>query len=303
MNGCHLTLSSIELDTSIQCRADIDISTVNEYAEAMQAGAEFPPVDVFGDEDRCWIGDGWHRVMAAKSAGLTEIAATVRPGGRIEALRFALSANATHGRPRTPSDRKSTIANALREWPDATDAEIADMCAVTHQYVNKLRPSLQPNYCNSCTSVRIRRDGQRVTVRHKKPPVPRSDKNGKTYLPAEQRAKQIETLAAEGYHPQQIGQEIGVSEEHVRNMAHVHNIALPAQAAVGKSPGLRIDPARVIRTTVEDVDALVCGLSVLTDEAISSIPTDQAHSWAESLRKNLTMLRRLVKQLEGSSGE
>ena len=34
-----ILLSAIELDASIQCRADIDIATVNEYAEAMQAGA------------------------------------------------------------------------------------------------------------------------------------------------------------------------------------------------------------------------------------------------------------------------
>jgi hypothetical protein len=64
----RLSLTSIELDTSIQCRAAIDTGVVNDYAEAMTSGDKFPPVVLFGTKEKCWIGDGWHRVMAARQA-------------------------------------------------------------------------------------------------------------------------------------------------------------------------------------------------------------------------------------------
>lgn len=165
-----LLLASIELDATIQCRADIDIATVNDYAEAMQAGDVFPPVDVFGTEKKCWIGDGWHRVMAARSAGLTEIAATLHGGGRIDALKHALAANAAHGRRRTNKDKEQAVAIALREWPKKTDSEIADLCAVSHPFVGAMRRRLNPSICNGYTSeTRTRRDGTDYTVRHEFP--------------------------------------------------------------------------------------------------------------------------------------
>ena len=80
----RLKLSCIEMDTSIQCRASIDTATVSEYAERMTEGDAFPPVVVYGTAQKCWIADGWHRIMAANQIGLLDIEATVTPGGRID---------------------------------------------------------------------------------------------------------------------------------------------------------------------------------------------------------------------------
>jgi len=83
LERCDTTLVDlkvIELDVSIQCRAALDGDVVAEYAEAMEAGAEFPPVQLFGTDARCWIGDGWHRVAAAKQIGALEIRRTCMPG-------------------------------------------------------------------------------------------------------------------------------------------------------------------------------------------------------------------------------
>src|SRR5665811_2302997 len=73
-------LSAIEMDASIQCRANIDTATVNEYAERMRENDQFPPIDVYGTEQKCWIGDGWHRVLASLQFGFTDIPLHRAPG-------------------------------------------------------------------------------------------------------------------------------------------------------------------------------------------------------------------------------
>ena len=165
----NLSVAAIELDTTIQCRADIDIATVNEYAEAMQAGDEFPPIDVFGTAEKCWIGDGWHRVMAARSAGLTEIAATLHTGGRIDALKHALSANALHGRRRDNKDKRRTVEIALREFGGFSNVVIAEMCGVSDEFVRSLRPPEPPTVGGS---TRTGADGKEHPARRQPHPDP-----------------------------------------------------------------------------------------------------------------------------------
>ena len=149
-------LANIQMDTTIQCRANIDLGTVNEYAERMEEGVEFPPVVLFGDETKCWIGDGWHRVMAAESVGYDEIPADLRPGNRAEALKHALGANAAHGRRRSNADKRRCVEIALGEWPDLSSRAIAEMCGVSHPTVEAVRPQVE----NFTTSERTGQDGK-----------------------------------------------------------------------------------------------------------------------------------------------
>lgn len=133
-------LSAIERDTGIQCRASIDMGVVNDYAQAMGEGTEFPPVVLYGKEDRCWIGDGWHRVMAAEQRGDETIRAELRSGGRTEALKHALGANAAHGHRRSNADKRRCVEIALREFAGMSSRAIAGMCGVTQPFVDKMRP-------------------------------------------------------------------------------------------------------------------------------------------------------------------
>jgi hypothetical protein len=135
-----LPLAAIELDTSIQCRADIDTATVNEYADSMKSGDEFPPIDVYGTVQKCWIGDGWHRALAAMQTGGTGIQTTLHTGGRVDALRHALRANAIHGRRRTNADKRRSVEIALKEFPDLSSRQIAEMCGVSNVFVTAMRP-------------------------------------------------------------------------------------------------------------------------------------------------------------------
>lgn len=136
MNIKLIKLITIERDTTIQCRASIDVATVNEYAERMTEGDEFPPVVLFATNGKHWVGDGWHRLLAAEHIGALTIPAEVRKGGRVEALKHALGANAAHGHRRTNADKRRCVDIALREFGGMSSRAIAEMCGVSHTFVD-----------------------------------------------------------------------------------------------------------------------------------------------------------------------
>jgi hypothetical protein len=123
----------------------------------MSAGAEFPPVVLYGTNGKWWIGDGWHRVLAAKEIGAEMTAADIRPGGRADAIKYALGANQTHGARRTNEDKRRCVEVALREFPDLSSRAIAELCGVSDHIVNNARDQLQP----SSSSPRTGRDGKK----------------------------------------------------------------------------------------------------------------------------------------------
>jgi ParB-like chromosome segregation protein Spo0J len=44
------------------------------------SGRELAPIEVYSDGFTHWLFDGFHRVAAAKTVGITEIEATITPG-------------------------------------------------------------------------------------------------------------------------------------------------------------------------------------------------------------------------------
>lgn len=180
----NVALSSIELDTSIQCRAVIDTGVINDYAERMTEGDKFPPVELFGTVEKCWIGDGWHRTLAAKSIEQRTIEANLHPGGRADALKHALGANATNGHRRTNADKRRCVEIALREFPNLSSRALAQMCGVSHVLVNDARPRQLED---SSSSTRMSLDGKErpahrpAPERHAEPePVEQSTPKGET---------------------------------------------------------------------------------------------------------------------------
>lgn len=135
----NIKLTAIERDTTIQCRASIDVATVNDYAERMTEGDEFPPVVLFATNGKHWVGDGWHRLLAAEHIGALTIPAEIRKGGRVEALKHALGANAAHGHRRTNADKRRCVEIALREFPKLSSRAVAEMCGVGRDLVDRAR--------------------------------------------------------------------------------------------------------------------------------------------------------------------
>lgn len=141
-----LPLADLKRDPELQCRArGTQRAAVAEYAEAMSAGATFPPIAVFRDpKGVLWLSDGFHRVEAAELAGIAELPADVREGSRKDALLFAASANAGHGLRRTTADKRRAIGLLLGNFPRLSDRKIAEAAGVDHKTVAAARRALSP---------------------------------------------------------------------------------------------------------------------------------------------------------------
>jgi hypothetical protein len=141
-----VSLDRIPAEAGAQARVKIRTDVVRHYAVAMtqqqaEGGVRFPPVVLFTDGQAYWLADGWHRVLAARRAGLTEIAADVRPGTARDALLHSVSANSAHSLPRTNADKRRAVALLLAdsEWSQWSDREIGRHCQIDHKVVGTMR--------------------------------------------------------------------------------------------------------------------------------------------------------------------
>jgi len=134
-----IPIADLILDAGTQIRATLDLPTVEEYAAAMEQGADFPPVAVVSDEKHFWLVDGFHRVEAAKMCGRAEIAATVGKGNIYTAIRAALGANHTHGLKRSQADKRRAVAIAMKKLPPVSARELAKICGVSYFLVETIK--------------------------------------------------------------------------------------------------------------------------------------------------------------------
>src|SRR6185436_19093125 len=141
---------AIRTDGGTQIRAKLDANTINEYAEAMKAKAQFPAIILYADGINLWLADGFHRYRAAHTLVREEILAEVRQGTRIDALRHALGANVTNGLRRSNADKRRVVVIALEAFSDYADRLLGDMCCVSHTLVSDCRRQLAA--AASCSS-------------------------------------------------------------------------------------------------------------------------------------------------------
>lgn len=142
--GVWIAVDSIITDDAIQVRVGrLDAAKVESYTEALKAGAEFPPIDVFRDGSALYLADGFHRLAAHKAAGESEILAVVRPGGYEEAYAHAESANLLHGLELSMDDKKNIYFRRLarRFWDDSKTSmrEIAKAFGVNASTISRWR--------------------------------------------------------------------------------------------------------------------------------------------------------------------
>lgn len=140
-------LERLRTDGGTQPRERLDEATVQEYAEDMQRGDRFPPVTVFYDGENYWLTDGFHRVAAAKLAGLGKVRADIKQGTLRDAVLYSLGVNAQHGKRRTNQDKRRAVVTMLqdRDWARWSDNEISRHCKVSQPFVSKLRGELSYN--------------------------------------------------------------------------------------------------------------------------------------------------------------
>ena len=142
MQTQELSLTSINIYGGTQARVQTTDEAVESYADEMTQGAVFPPIVVYFDGATHWLADGFHRYLAAKRIGRPTILAEVQPGGRTDALRHALGANATNGVYRNNADKRNAVEIALEEWPDRANPVIAEICRVSVELVRRCRTEM-----------------------------------------------------------------------------------------------------------------------------------------------------------------
>ncbi len=132
-----LNIKSIVIDSGTQSRASISEDTVTDYAEAMTAGDEFPPVVVYFDGVDYYLADGFHRLHAALRLGKASIQADVRTGTLRDAILYSLGANNNHGLRRSNADKRKCVQTLLEdfEWGELSINEMARICSVSPQLV------------------------------------------------------------------------------------------------------------------------------------------------------------------------
>ena len=166
--GTHevLAIKEIVTDAGTQVRAEINETTVEEYAEHLATGGTFPPITAFRDEDSTYLADGFHRLRAHERAGHTEIDAEVRPGTREDALWYALGANGGHGLRLSGPDKKHAIELALDAWPDRSQTRIAKQIGCSQRYVGTIRAQVRTS--SNLPERTVGKDGSRTQRRERR---------------------------------------------------------------------------------------------------------------------------------------
>jgi len=159
-----ISLNAIDIYGGTQTRVATNDDAIESYAEEMAQGAIFPPVTIFFDGSKYWLADGFHRLLAVKRNGGTEIEAEVQPGSRTDALKHALGANATNGLYRTNADKRHVADIALREWPDLSNAFLAEVCKVSGTLLRTVRQALTQSGALAKSDRVTGRDGKEYPV-------------------------------------------------------------------------------------------------------------------------------------------
>lgn len=150
-----IELDTLRLDGGTQPREAYDEQVLSEYADRMELddrgfvvdpqGQAWEPIVLYDDDEHLWLADGFHRVRAARSKGLTSFQARIIVGNQRDAIKYSLSANARHGLRRTSSDKRRAVQRALTddEWGAYSARALAELCSVSDFLVRQVRQELE----------------------------------------------------------------------------------------------------------------------------------------------------------------
>lgn len=137
----EVQINLIRLNGGTQFRDQVSQEVVKQYKQAMHEDGAFPPIQCVFDGADYWLWDGFHRLSALKSFGLTAVEVEYRNGSLEDAQDLALSANARHGQALNIASKHKKVEAALgmARHANKSDREIAKLCGVSHTMVAVLR--------------------------------------------------------------------------------------------------------------------------------------------------------------------
>ena len=161
-----IALNKIRLDGDTQSRESLSGDVVDEYAELIANGVDFPRCEVLFDGTDYWVIDGFHRINAYLKLSKEQIDCVVREGTREDAEWLALAANKTHGLRRSNKDKEKAVRKALSRpnWRSKCNAVIAKHVGVSAPTVAKYRKETEPTQRSFESEVRTDRNGRKIDV-------------------------------------------------------------------------------------------------------------------------------------------
>lgn len=156
----YLPLAEISINGGTQARAEINMATVAEYADALSEGETLPPALVFFDGAKHHLADGFHRYHANAKIGATSMECEVRTGMLLDARLYAYGANQGHGLRRSNDDKRKAVLGMLSDFGDWSDNRIAKHVGVDHKTVAAHRPSILGNSQDAPTTRTVERNGK-----------------------------------------------------------------------------------------------------------------------------------------------
>lgn len=191
-----LPLDVIRIDGGTQSRTAINTELVDDYAQKMADGVEFPAGVAYFDGKEYWLADGFHRYHALKKAKKVSFACQVANGTVRDAILYSFGANGTHGMPMSQADKRHIVTTMLKdhEWGQWSDREIARRCHVSHPTVARIRAELAPE---AKPRKAVNQKGKEFTVSPKEPKEPKEVAHDPKDLEIARLNEQIETLVEE----------------------------------------------------------------------------------------------------------
>ena len=134
---------AIRIDGGTQSRKELNQDKVQEYADLMRDGIEFPPITVFHDGSDYWLSAGFHRYFAHKEIGNVAIDCEVIEGTVRQAKWHSWGSN-EHGMPHTAEEKKAIAIEILSdsEYSKYSNIQIAKHIGVHSATLGRWRTTL-----------------------------------------------------------------------------------------------------------------------------------------------------------------
>lgn len=284
----RVALSAIAFDAGTQVRAAINEQVVTDYAERMTDGVVFPPIVLFHDGNSHYLGDGFHRFMAAQRNAFRDIEADVRAGTKEDALWFALGANNTNGQRLNDVDKRHAIKLALTMFPDKSQNQIADQIGCSQRYVSSVKDQVRTT--SNLPDRVIGKDGK--SYPSSKPRTLESTRPDRSPSAVTQRRKDIRDMAERGFTTRQIAAGLEIHEETVGEIAKKEGICIHADRVVGKTR--RHDSNRIVERMVMDAENLCADVNLIE---FGDLGHEQIASWLKSLQDSRDALNAFIRRL------
>jgi hypothetical protein len=109
-----IPIKALSRDPTYQVRRKLDDATVNRYKAVISSGKAMPPVRVANVNGVAVLVDGWHRVAAYESLGITTVQAHISKMTKRDAEWTAAYANMEHGKPLTTAETKTVYMKYMK---------------------------------------------------------------------------------------------------------------------------------------------------------------------------------------------